>query len=156
MIEFDVPGLKKFKLENLVLDYNGTIAYKGVLLENVKNLLDELSKKLKLYIVTADTFGKVKEFQTVLNAEIHIIPPDDQVKLKADFIEILGADSTVAIGNGSNDSRMLKVAALGIAVIGKEGCSIKAIQNADIVCNSIEDALNLLLNPQLIVATLRE
>ncbi|MGB9911871.1 MAG: HAD hydrolase family protein, partial [Candidatus Kapaibacteriota bacterium] len=83
-------------------------------------------------------------------------PPYNQVKLKAEFVEILGPDATVSIGNGSNDAKMLKVSSLGIAVIGKEGASNKALQNADIICNSIEDALTMLLNPELIVATLRE
>lgn len=156
MIELDIPGIGKFHLSNLVLDYNGTIAFKGELLKEVKDLLTELSQKLKIYIVTADTFGKVKEFKQELNCEIHILPQEDQVKLKADFVEILGKNETVAIGNGSNDAKMLKISGLGIAVIGKEGASSKAIQNADIVCNSIEDALNLLLHPETIIATLRE
>ncbi len=156
MIEFEIPGLKKFTLENLVLDYNGTLANDGELLQSVKELLGALSAHLKIYVVTADTFGKVNNFKSMLNCELHILPAEDQVKLKADFVEILGADKTIAIGNGTNDSKMLKISALGIAVIGKEGASIKAIQNADIVCNSIVDALTLLLNPQKIIATLRE
>ncbi|ROL56967.1 ATPase P [Bacteroidetes/Chlorobi group bacterium Naka2016] len=156
MIEFEVPGLRKFQFKNLVLDYNGTIAYNGELIPGVEKLLSELSKQLKIYIVTADTFNKVKDFQNLIEAEVHILPPEDQIKLKADFVEILGQDSTVVIGNGANDSKMLKVSALGIAVIGKEGASSKTLQNADIVCNSIEDALNLLLNPKLIIATLRQ
>ncbi|MEJ5285873.1 MAG: HAD family hydrolase, a [Candidatus Kapaibacterium sp.] len=156
MIEFEVPGLRKFQLKNLVLDYNGTIAFDGELIPGVEKLLSELSKQLKIYIVTADTFNKVKDFQNLIEAEVHILPPEDQIKLKADFVEILGQDSTVVIGNGANDSKMLKVSALGIAVIGKEGASSKTLQNADIVCNSIEDALNLLLNPKLIIATLRQ
>jgi P-type E1-E2 ATPase len=156
VIEFEVPGLRKFQFKNLVLDYNGTIAYNGELIPGVEKLLSELSKQLKIYIVTADTFNKVKDFQNLIEAEVHILPPEDQIKLKADFVEILGQDSTVVIGNGANDSKMLKVSALGIAVIGKEGASSKTLQNADIVCNSIEDALNLLLNPKLIIATLRQ
>jgi soluble P-type ATPase len=37
----------------------------------------------------------------------------------------------------------------------KEGASVKAILNADIVCNNILDALELLMNPLRIVSTLR-
>ncbi|MGC8956575.1 MAG: HAD family hydrolase [Candidatus Kapaibacteriota bacterium] len=156
MLEFDVPGLKMFQLSNLFLDYNGTIAYKGEMISGIFEILAELSKKLKIYIITADTFGKVMNYKEQLNAEIRILPPYNQVKLKAEFVEILGPDATVSIGNGSNDAKMLKVSSLGIAVIGKEGASNKALQNADIICNSIEDALTMLLNPELIVATLRE
>lgn len=156
MIEFEVPGLKEFKLENLVLDYNGTIANDGELLQSVKSLLATLSAHLKIYVVTADTFGKVNNFKDEMNCEVHILPAENQAKLKSDFVEIIGAERTVAIGNGTNDSRMLKISALGIAVIEKEGASTKAILNADIVCNSIIDALSLLLNPQKIIATFRE
>ncbi|MCX7908155.1 MAG: HAD hydrolase family protein [Ignavibacteria bacterium] len=156
MIEFEVPGLKKFRFSNLVLDYNGTIAFKGRLLEGIDKILDEISNKLKIYIVTADTFGTAKDIKQILNCEVHILPAEDQAKLKADFVGIIGSDTSIAIGNGSNDSKMVKAAGLGIAVIGPEGASSKTIQNADIVCNSIFDALNLLLFPELIVATLRE
>jgi len=156
MIEFEVPGIKKFELTNLVLDYNGTIAYHGEPIPGIVDLLNEVGKKLKIYIVTADTYGKIKDFQDALNCEVHIIPPYDQDKLKAEFVEILGADNTVAFGNGSNDSKMVKVAAIGITVIGKEGASSQTIQDSDIVCLSIEDALNLLLYPESIIATLRK
>jgi soluble P-type ATPase len=155
MIGFSVPGLAEFKIENLVLDYNGTIAYEGVPFDEVYALLKELSKSLKIYILTADTFGKVNNFKEELSAEVHILPPDDQIKLKADFVKILGPEKTIAIGNGVNDSKMLKDSAIGIVVIEKEGAALKAIENADIVCNSIVDALKLILNPNLIVATLR-
>lgn len=156
MITFSVPGLSEFNIENLVLDYNGTLAYKGQFNEKVLQLLQQISKNLKIYIVTADTFGKINHFKDQLPAEIHILPPENQVKLKADFIKIIGEEKTIAIGNGSNDARMLKEAAIGIAVIESEGASYKAIENADIVCNSIIDALYLILNPDLIVATLRQ
>jgi soluble P-type ATPase len=54
-----------------------------------------------------------------------------------------------------NDSLMMKKAALGIIVIGEEGASVKAINNADIVVKDIHDALDLLLNKIRIKATLR-
>jgi soluble P-type ATPase len=50
---------------------------------------------------------------------------------------------------------MLKNAALGIVVIQKEGATVKSLENADIVCNNIIDALELLKNPLRIIATLR-
>jgi soluble P-type ATPase len=50
---------------------------------------------------------------------------------------------------------MLKEAAIGIAIIQKEGASFQALNNADIVCTSIKDALELVENPIRIKATLR-
>jgi len=62
----------------------------------------------------------------------------------------------VAIGNGANDAAMLQEAALGIAVLGPEGLAAEALLAADVVVASIEDALDLLLRPHRLVATLRE
>ena len=74
---------------------------------------------------------------------------------KLELVRKLGAGSTIAIGNGANDAEMLKGAAIWIAVIGREGASAKALQAADVVVKDIGDALNCLLNPQRLVATLR-
>ena len=62
----------------------------------------------------------------------------------------------MAIGNGSNDVLMLKEAALGIGVIGEEGCSKEILKEADFIVKNITDALSALLHPERIVATLRD
>jgi soluble P-type ATPase len=51
---------------------------------------------------------------------------------------------------------MLKKAALSIAVIQKEGSALTTLKNANIVCTDIKDALELLINPQRLIATLRD
>lgn len=155
MIVIDIPGYEKLELQYLVLDYNGTIALDGELKPGATHLLQEISKQLEIHIVTADTFNKVKEFANFLPFQIHIIPEEDQKKLKADFVEVLGAKNTIAIGNGVNDSKMLKLAKLGILVIEKEGASIEALMNADLVFTNIIDALECILNPKRIIASLR-
>ncbi len=67
----------------------------------------------------------------------------------------LGPERCVAIGNGANDAAMLEAAALGIAVVGPEGAAASAVGNADVVCTSITDALDLLLDERALIATLR-
>ena len=64
-------------------------------------------------------------------------------------------DKVVAIGNGNNDALMLKAAKLGIAVCLKEGCSRRAIEAAQIFVTSPVDAVDLLLSPKRLIATLR-
>lgn len=61
----------------------------------------------------------------------------------------------VAVGNGANDARMLERAALGIAVLGPEGLALSCLQAADVVVPDILAALDLLLFPRRLVATLR-
>ncbi len=51
---------------------------------------------------------------------------------------------------------MLKEAALGIGVIGEEGCSKEILKEADFIVKNITDALSALLHPERIVATLRD
>jgi soluble P-type ATPase len=63
--------------------------------------------------------------------------------------------TVVAIGNGRNDWLMLREAALGIAVIQREGAASKAIRSADIVMTDIHAAFELLLKSQRLIATLR-
>jgi soluble P-type ATPase len=59
------------------------------------------------------------------------------------------------IGNGNNDSEMVKNAILGIAIIGDEGCATPTLLQSDISCTNIADALELLLNEKRLIATLR-
>jgi soluble P-type ATPase len=50
---------------------------------------------------------------------------------------------------------MLEAAALAIAIVGPDGASAHAVAAADIVCASIVQALDLLLDERALIATLR-
>lgn len=151
----EIPNFKTFEITHIVCDYNGTIAKDGIVLPEVKALFDRLSKKYILHVITADTFGSVKAQLQGYGAEIKILSSDDHTKEKADFISELGESQCVAIGNGNNDSQMLKAAAVGIALLGDEGCSKDTFLSADIICKSITEALSLMLETKRLVATLR-
>ncbi|MPN17053.1 hypothetical protein SDC9_164402 [bioreactor metagenome] len=51
--------------------------------------------------------------------------------------------------------KMFKIASLSIAVLEKEGMCATLLSGADIIVKSIEDGINLLLNPNALIATLR-
>jgi len=155
MINLDIPGQVLIKTEHLLLDYNGTLAIDGKLIKDVKDCLNRLSKKIKIHVLTADTFGSSEKELSEVNCSINILKPSSQDRQKMQYVIDLGKDTVIAIGNGTNDALMLKEAAIGIAVIQKEGISVKALQNADIICKSIIDALNLLEKEKRITATLR-
>ena len=155
MIEIDIPGIKKIYAEHLVLDYNGTVAEDGKLIMGVSGILNTLSDRLKVHVITADTFGNASAELTGVKCTLDIIGKGDQQKQKLDFISSLGSDKVIAIGNGYNDMLMLREAVLGISVIQKEGASAKTVAAADIVVTSIIDALELILNTLRIAATLR-
>ena len=155
MIEIKIPGFKNLTIEYLVLDYNGTLALDGVPYECVYQLLAKLSKKLDIYILTADTFGNVSKYAKKLSSEVKILSEMPISEAKNNFVINLGKENTIAVGNGKNDEKMLKTAALGIGLIQKEGICKDSLLQADIVYNSICDALSSILNIKRLVASLR-
>jgi len=155
MLETIIPGHKTLLLSYLVLDYNGTIACDGRLINGVRERLEELSKSLSIHILTADTFGSVQKEMTGIPCEVVVIGKENQTQAKADYVRQLGLQKTVTVGNGRNDALMLKEAVLGIAVIQEEGATVETLMAADIVTRSILDALDLLLHALRLTATLR-
>ena len=155
MLEINIPGFKKLCLSHLVLDYNGTIAIDGKLINGVKERLDILADKLNIHVLTADTFGSVKKQLADIKCNLSIIPTENQELAKLNYIETLIPENTVCIGNGRNDRLMLKAAALGIIVHQTEGAAIDALTSADIMTPGIIEALDLLQQPLRLIATLR-
>lgn len=156
MITIDISGRKQLQIEHLVLDFNGTLAVNGILIDGVKERLQELSGKLNVHVVTADTFGTVTNQLKGIACQVKILEKERQDKQKKIYIKQLGKKRCAAIGNGYNDWQMLKHAALSIATIQAEGASQQSLKYAIMVCNSINHALDLLLNPNRLVATLRK
>jgi soluble P-type ATPase len=74
---------------------------------------------------------------------------------KLRFLEELGPEHCVAMGNGANDAAILEAAALGVAVVGPKGASAAALLAADAVCRTVLEALDLLLDERALRATLR-
>jgi len=155
MLEIAIPSRGRLLLEHLVLDLNGTLALDGALLPGVRERLAELGRQLTVHLVSADTQGTLGAVAADLTASVHRLERGDEAAQKAALVERLGADRVVALGNGANDALMLARAALGIAVLGPEGLALSCAQAADVIAPGIEAALDLLLRPRRLVATLR-
>lgn len=155
MLEIAIPGYRDLRFEHLILDYNGTLACDGKLIDGVRDRLSVLSEKLAIHVLTADTFGQANSGLQGVPCKLCILGVSDQAKAKLEYVQKLGLDSTVCIGNGRNDCLMLKEAKLGIAVILGEGAATETLNAANLVCNDICTALDLLLNPMRLIATLR-
>ncbi len=155
MIELSVPDFGSLALEHLVLDFNGTLAEDGALLPGVREALGALSQRLRLHVVTGDTFGRARQELLGIPCELVILEGTGQAEAKARYVERLGPRRTACIGNGRNDRLMLASAALGVAVLQKEGASAESLLAAKVVCRTIGDALELLVEPLRLVATLR-
>jgi P-type E1-E2 ATPase len=156
MIEIQVPGRGTYRLTHLVLDVNGTIATDGQLLEGVARRVAELRQLLKVHMLTADTRGRQRVIDADLRMEAVRIAPKDEAARKASFVHELGREGVCTIGNGANDAEMLRGAKLAIAVLGEEGLAVETLNAADIVVSDVNIALDMLLNPLRLVATLRK
>lgn len=156
MLEVHVPGYKDLKIKNVVFDFNGTIAEDGTIKEDTKENIIKLSKLgVKIYVATADTYGTARSKCKDLPLEIKIFEQDKATLSKKNIIEELNKEVTVAVGNGRNDGEMLKDSILSIGVIGREGAFCKSIMDADIVVQDVNHAIELLLYPKRLIATLR-
>jgi soluble P-type ATPase len=152
MIQIDIPHRGTIELEHAVFDINGTLAVDGVPIPEVVGRLKELATHLSLHALTAGTHGNTTELQQTLGLPLHIIDSGEE---KTHYIEQLGPVHVIAFGNGANDVGMLRLATIGVAVLAAEGIAVEALQAADVVAVGPVDAIDLLLKPKRLVATLR-
>ncbi|MDD4951593.1 MAG: ATPase P [Desulfovibrionaceae bacterium] len=155
MIELDIPGFGRLKIERLVLDYNGTLALDGRLQPGVAEAVRTLARDLEVHVLTADTFGRCREALSGLPVTLHILGPGAEDRAKLDYVRGLGAGSCACLGNGANDRLMLKGCGLGVAVIGPEGVSVEALGAARVAVTDILRGLDLFRRPARLAATLR-
>ena len=156
MIELTIPGRGSLRLQHLVADVNGTLAIDGVLIEGLAKRIASLQDRLTVHLLTADTHGRQGLIDKQLNLTATRLSSGNEQGQKRSYVEQLGAECVVAIGQGANDAGMLEAAALGICVMSPEGAATEAILAADILTPSIMVALDLLDKPLRLVATLRK
>jgi len=156
MILYEIPGRKDIKIENIVFDYNGTIAVNGKLANGVSQLINILSKYANIYILTADTYGTVEKECMDIEGKVLTFPLGNAGDFKREIVKNLGGEKTLCVGNGYNDILMFEESALSIGIIEAEGASGKLLTKADIVARDIIDGINIILNNNMVKATLRK
>ena len=154
MLKINIPGREELILNHLILDYNGTIAEDGEIIESIRPRLAELAKSLKIYVITADTHGTAAKKCEGLPLQVLTFPTTQVGDIKASEAGKLDG-GVITIGNGFNDIQMSDAADLSICVIGREGCCGALLAHTDVVVTSIDDALDLLLKTGRVRATLR-
>ena len=154
MLKIAIPGWEEMTLNHLILDYNGTIAEDGAIIESIRPRLAQLSRNLSIYVITADTHGTAAQKCSGLPLQVLTFPTTQVGEIKAAEARKMEG-GVVCIGNGFNDIQMSDESDLSICVMGREGCCGALLQHVDIVVTSIDDALDLLLKPNRIRATLR-
>ncbi len=152
MIQIEIPHRGIVELQHAVFDINGTLAIDGMPIPGVVDRLKALANLLSLHALTAGTHGNLAELEHSLGLPLHIISRGEG---KTRYVQQLGPARVIAFGNGMNDVGMLRLAVIGVAVLAAEGMAVSAMQAADILALGPLDAIDLLLKPKRLVATLR-
>ncbi len=155
MIELQIPGRGRITIENVIFDYNGTLAVDGVLSPVVKARLNRLAERLNVYILTADTYGTAAKACEELEVVLKTFPKEKAGREKQKIVRELGGDKSIVVGNGNNDMEMFEESILTFAVLMEEGCYGKLIYCADMVFQHIKEVFDALESPRRIKATLR-
>ncbi|EHP83844.1 HAD family hydrolase [Methanotorris formicicus] len=146
----------------IIFDLNGTIATDGIIKDSTKEKIKELRKSHEIFILSADTFGTLKDIEMELDIKGIKVDKEKYGNEKIAKLKILETlknenpnKKIIAFGNGANDELLLKNADLGICVIGDEGVWTKTLLNSDIVVKDIDDGLDLILKRKRLEATIR-
>ena len=155
---FDIPNYGKIQIKNVLLDVNGTIQFNGKIQKKLIREIKKLKSFYSVFLISADTRGNLNEIALKSGiAPIKISQADlAEAEAKNNELMKLGQEETVAIGNGNNDSIMLKNAIIGIAILGQEGLAFETLQNSDLVFSNCIDAIQFLMDEKKIIATLRK
>lgn len=155
MITIQIPGREPLRIETLLVDLNGTVAVDGIISPEVSERIAILSQKVRIVMASVDTRNNAAALAADLGIELRPVTHSDEREGKAAILRSYRAGRTAAMGNGFNDSLMLKEAALGICVLGPEGASPASLMASQIVVPSARDGFDLLLCPERLIAGLR-
>jgi soluble P-type ATPase len=148
-------------ITRIVSDYTGTLSLGGRLIPGVEDRLKRLKEIIEhIDVLSADSFGTATGQLAGVPLTPHIYEQNEPHNvLKGKHAEENIPSQIAAFGNGNNDELLLKnvreKGGLAVAVDNGEGCSMLAMQNANIFIVGIVNALDLLLEPTRCKATLR-
>lgn len=152
-MKIKLPGRGLTEIDNIVFDFNGTLAKNSKLTGDAKDLIEKFQSRINIYIATSDIFGNVKD--ELKDLKVNIIDTKTGAE-KLAFIMKLGYTKTIAVGNGNNDILMLKKAVVGICINGLDGTTPECVSNSNIVINDVKNIVNLLENENLILSILQK
>jgi soluble P-type ATPase len=154
----DIPGIKiqiphfadPLIIERIVTDYTGTLSQGGKLIPGVEDRLRRLKELVEINVISADSFGTASGQLAAIPLRPHILEQGKRHDTeKQQYVKERNPSRIAAFGNGNNDALMLEAVkqagGLAIAVDSGEGCSVEAIQKANLFVVNIVNALDLLL-----------
>lgn len=152
-MEYQLPGQHPLIINTIILDLNGTLSVAGRIPQGVRPRLEQLREKgFSVILFTGNTRGDADLLASELDIEWKLAKNGED---KRNLALGLHPETCAAIGNGRIDLPLLQTVALPIVVLQEEGVYIETLQAAKIVVPAITDALDLFLEPERLIATLR-
>lgn len=153
-MKYNPIGVGEIELINIILDLNGTIAVNGIIVDGVKDRLNKLKELgYKIYLFTGDQRGNASKLADELGIEIQKASTSEE---KESLTRKIDAQKSVAIGNARIDIGTFKPCRLRIGTLQAEGIHTEILSYIDILVPSINNALDLLINPDIFNATMRK
>jgi soluble P-type ATPase len=151
---YNIPGQGQIEIRTIILDLNGTLSVAGTVPYGVKERIEQLkSKGFRVLFFTGNTRNDADDLAASLGIEWKLAKNADE---KRDLALKLEPDTCASIGNGLIDLELMKVMKLRIVTLQAEGVHVQTMLNSDIVIPTISDALDLFIDEQRLIATLRK
>ncbi len=151
---YDIPGQGQIEIKTIILDLNGTLSVAGTIPDGVKERLEQLkSKGFKVLFFTGNTRNDADDLAAGLGIEWKLAKNAQE---KRDLALELEPNTCASIGNGLIDLELMKAVKLRIVTLQAEGVHVQTLLNSDIVIPTINDALDLFIDEQRLIATLRK
>ena len=150
---YDIPGSGPLELKTIILDLNGTISVRGQLVEGVAERLTKLKAMgYKVVLFTGNTRGDADKIAGYLGIDWVQARTGEDKKNEALKLE---PETCVSIGNGLIDLELMKTVKLRIVTLQAEGVHVRTMLASDVLVPHINDSLDMLVDPDILIATLR-
>lgn len=153
-MKYDIPEVWILELDTIVLDLNGTLTCKWMLDDTVKSkILELLELGFSIHLLSWDQRRTGESFAKDLGIQFHKASSSQE---KWEFVKSLNAKWIVAVGNARIDIWMFENASLSIATLQWEWIHTGIIKYSDIIIPTITDAFDLLIDSDIMKATMRK
>lgn len=152
-MQYDIPGSGPLHIKTIILDLNGTLSVGGVIPDGVASRLAAIKQLgIDLVLFTGNTRNDADDIATELGIRWQLAK---NAADKRDLALAMNPETCATIGNGLIDSELMQVVKLRIVTLQAEGVHTKTLQHSDIIVPTIVDALDLFIDQQRLIATLR-
>ena len=152
-MKYQIPGQGEMEIKTIILDLNGTLSVGGEIVEGAKERTSKLIEMgFDVVLFTGNTRGDADDIAAELGIKWKQAKDgEDKKRLSLG----LDADSCASIGNGLIDLEMMKVVRLSIVTLQAEGVHTKTLSESDLIVPTINDALDLFIDSNRLIASLR-